>query len=49
VSKKQTIEIHNEEVREIMKEISGSVIRRGNALIARHMFVSEIGICPINK
>jgi hypothetical protein len=49
VSKKQTIEIHNEEVREIMKEIPGSVIRWGNALKARHMFVSEIGVCPIIK
>ncbi len=33
MSKKQNIEIHNEEVREIMKEIPGSIIRWGLAII----------------
>ena len=33
MSKKQNIEIHNEEVREIMKEIPGSLLRWGLAII----------------
>lgn len=41
MSKKQDIEIHNEEVREIMKEIPGSIIRRGLAIIFL-IFVSII-------
>ncbi len=39
--KKQNIEIHNEEVREIMKEIPGSIIRWGLAIIFL-IFVSVI-------
>lgn len=41
MQKKQNIEIHNEEVREIMKEIPGSIIRRGLAIIFL-IFVSII-------
>jgi multidrug resistance efflux pump len=41
MQKKQTIEIHNEEVREIMKEIPGSLIRWGLAIIFM-IFVSII-------
>jgi len=41
VSRKQNIEIHNEEVREIMKEIPGSIIRWGLAIIFL-IFVSII-------
>ncbi len=41
MAKKQNIEIHNEEVREIMKEIPGSVIRWGLAIIFL-IFVSII-------
>jgi len=41
MQKKQNIEIHNEEVREIMKEIPGSVIRWGLAIIFL-IFVSII-------
>lgn len=41
MTKKQNIEIHNEEVREIMKEIPGSIIRWGLAIIFL-IFVSII-------
>lgn len=41
MAKKQNIEIHNEEVREIMKEIPGSIIRWGLAIIFL-IFVSII-------
>ena len=41
MQKKQNIEIHNEEVREIMKEIPGSIIRWGLAIIFL-IFVSII-------
>lgn len=43
MAKKQSIELHNEEVREIMKEIPGSIIRWGLAIIFLIFFSIIIG------